>query len=260
MSKWIGIAAALGVLVSIEVGPTAAQTGYALDFDGTDDYVETEDDIDVTGALTIEAWIRPDAFGGRIISNRASGTSFGYELDTYEPGFVRLTADAYAVVWADISAWQGQWVHVAVTWEGPPDGEAILYVDGAAVASNSPNCTLTEPGTGLRIGCGNGYTSFFDGAIDEPRVFARVVSESVLRIWMNRTIDIGHPDLDYLRGAWKFDEGAGQIAVNVAIFPGYDGVLGEEAAPDAADPTWIVSGMVGAESRTWSAVKATYAD
>jgi len=62
--------------------------GYALKFDGTDDYVDcgSDDSLNITDAITIEAWIYPKGAGvstyPRIIdkSSSVSGTAPGYKI------------------------------------------------------------------------------------------------------------------------------------------------------------------------------------
>jgi len=40
----------------------AGKFGSALSFDGNDSYVNCEENVDITTAITIEAWIKPSAF------------------------------------------------------------------------------------------------------------------------------------------------------------------------------------------------------
>lgn len=248
---------ALVALTLLTVGVAAtAQPGNALDFQGAQ-YVEVPDPIDLSGPITLEAWIKADAFdGGRIISNRDSGN--GYEMDVIPSGFLRFTLNGTARGMCDISGHLGIWTHVAVTWAGPVDGAIVIYVDGE-VAANDYWAGADETATGFfYIGQAAWGAYPFNGAIDEVRVFSTVVSPETIKVWSTRHIDAGHPDYASLEGAWNFEEGSGQVAANVTGDTSRDGQLGSTSGPDAEDPVWIVSGVVAVEPMTFGEVKALY--
>ena len=73
----------------------------ALSFDGIDDYVEVPDDttLDLTDAISIEAWIKPlensEGFVGDIKSV-IDTSGFGI-LDAYEPDMVHVSGDIYVI-------------------------------------------------------------------------------------------------------------------------------------------------------------------
>ncbi|MBU0740983.1 LamG domain-containing protein [bacterium] len=250
---WIGLGAAM--VLGLAAGGTWAQSGYALEFDGIDDRVTVSDPVNATGPLTLEAWIRPDAFdGGRILSNRDAAN--GYEIDINSLGSLRFTINGGARGMLDISQYLGQWVHLAVTWEGPAGGDIDIYANGEAEAAYYYTGTMSDATGSLAIGISGWGTYPFDGAIDEIRVFDTVVGQEAIRTWMTRRIGPGHPDYAHLQGAWSFEEGSGQVAAGSVL--GRDGQLGNETGTDAADPAWIGSGMVGTTRSTWGGVKEIY--
>ena len=67
------------------------QRGYAQDFDFSDDYAAVGDNInlDITGDLTLAAWIKPNQKATMSIIKK-NGTGSGYELycSTTPPGYV----------------------------------------------------------------------------------------------------------------------------------------------------------------------------
>ena len=243
-------------MLGVVAGGAWAQSGYALEFDGIDDRVTVSDPVNVTGPLTLEAWIRPDAFdGGRILSNR--NASNGYEMDINTSGYLRFTIDGIVRGDVDITSHLGQWVHVAVTWAGPYGGGIILYVNGEMEAIDTFADTMTDATGTLEIGIAAWGDYFsFNGAIDEPRIFDTVVDWETIQVWMTRRIDPGHPDYAHLQGAWSFEDGSGQVATGV--ISGLDGQLGNEVTADDADPAWIDSGMVGTTWWSWGEVKEAY--
>ena len=74
----------------------------ALNFDGIDDYVEVSNDntLDLTDAITIEAWMEPLANSEGFVGDIKSvidASEFGI-LNAYEPDMVHVSGDTYAVV------------------------------------------------------------------------------------------------------------------------------------------------------------------
>lgn len=70
----------------------SGKKGGALDFDGSDDYVDTGDTTNYqTGSFTLSAWIKPDDVsnnGQRIITDDSNGN--GYSLSLADPGSKKL--------------------------------------------------------------------------------------------------------------------------------------------------------------------------
>jgi flagellin-like protein len=75
--------------------------GSALTFDGIDDYVEVPDDdtLDLTNAITIEAWVKPLEHSEGIIGDIQSviDTSEFGSLDVYELDLIHVSGDVYAI-------------------------------------------------------------------------------------------------------------------------------------------------------------------
>jgi len=148
---------------------------------GAGGYVTVADhaDLDVTGALTLEARVRPR-------STKAWQTVLFKESATDD--------DSYALYGVGdgggaASAWLGFtslaapsltgvdcWTHLAYTLDG---GTARMYVDGALVATRAGSGPAVPSAGPLRIGGNSLYTGeWFDGYIDEVRVWPRALSAS----------------------------------------------------------------------------------
>jgi len=115
--RWSGVS----VLLSLIPATALAQTNMALDFDGVDDYVEVGDPVNLTGPLTLEAWVfaRSATNSRRILSNRFGA---GYEMDVDDSGptiQLRLSFDGISRGSADFEPFMNTWTHVAATWGGP---------------------------------------------------------------------------------------------------------------------------------------------
>jgi hypothetical protein len=92
--------------------------------------------LNVTEALTLDAWIRPASLpqgGGRIIDKSEVGTSNAFLLDTYPGNSLRLIVEA-GVASFDAKLLADKWVHVAAT--ATVDGKLALYVNGKLVQSH----------------------------------------------------------------------------------------------------------------------------
>jgi len=240
------------MLLMIAVG-AMAQPGGSLDFDGGD-FVEVADPIDLRGPITVETWIRPDAFdGGRILSNRYIG---GYEIDIDNSGRFRFTFNYSVEGSTDISAHLNSWVHVAATWAGPETGEVVVYVNGEIASTGNCGNEITQTASVFRIGSQPSGSYTFDGAIDEVRVFSTVVDPATIAIWRTRHMAADHPNYAQLEGAWSFEDGSGQVAQDLLGIR--NGTLGATAGVDDTDPTWALGGLVNNENLSMGQIKQLF--
>jgi hypothetical protein len=169
----------MGTNGSILGGPsyssdTPLGSGFSLDFDGSDDWVQVPDTFDYTDQLTIEAWIKPDA---------VDGTHLIWD-DYGSPGVVFAVGDSFVrfnisttsipgpgITLKDGNVGIGAWVHVA----GVYDGSAMrLFINGVhtgAVLANSGSI-IDNPSAPAAIGSENTVRLFnFDGKIDDFRIY-----------------------------------------------------------------------------------------
>ena len=112
------------------------KTGKALQFDGEDDYVEVpyHNKLNITNAITIEAWIKPGTLSGEQV---IVGGGSGFEQPGYCLGIfnnkVRFNLDdgPGQEMWFDskTALEANRWHHVAVTWE-KSEGLMRIYIDG----------------------------------------------------------------------------------------------------------------------------------
>ncbi|MDZ7670253.1 MAG: LamG domain-containing protein [Gammaproteobacteria bacterium] len=163
-------------------------------FDGTDDHVLVDHRGGQNGsdALTYMAWIRPDAWAGTrqvMAKSVHDGGSGRAQMGMFsEGGEFKLRAETgrgRLEVTAPLPA-VNRWTHVAGVFSGR---RLELYVDGSPVAADNFGPTeliqTTDPlAVGKRVGS-NEY--FFDGAIDEVRVYTQVLDRPAIEGAMNRT-------------------------------------------------------------------------
>jgi len=154
--------------------------GSALRFDAEDEdsvTIPDSDELDLTSTFTLEAWVRPSEAGWQPAIVKEAPGSYDYAL--YAAGNVSLVprgliadeelgesqADAEEAIPADA------WSHLALT----SDGEDLrLYVDGELVDTAPARSAQLSDGD-LRIGGHDSWGHWFDGLIDEVRIYNRAL-------------------------------------------------------------------------------------
>jgi hypothetical protein len=153
---------------------TRGRFGGGLSFDGRNDWVTVADDpsLDLSRAMTLEAWVRPSKGGARSVLVKERGPRLSYGLYARPSGHVFTSAE---------QALRGpalplrRWSHLAVTWDG---SVLRVYRDGVQVASHALSGAATVSDGPLRIGGNAIWPEFFKGDIDEVRVYDRALSAS----------------------------------------------------------------------------------
>jgi hypothetical protein len=174
------------------IGPkrVPASTGFALDFDGRDDYVEIEADLglDNLDAVTMAAWIYPHADSHWHALDKGDGDKRIYAegIERTLDGRIRYSgAHAYSASVSDTIV-LSRWQHIALTWSRTTN-RTRLYHDGVEVqysvqeiGSGGVLDDTTHPFTiGARGALGE--ATFFDGLIDEVRLYGHALTEEEVR-------------------------------------------------------------------------------
>ncbi len=170
-------------LASLSPGAAAGKVAGADDFDGASSRVTVADSnsLDLSSALTLSAWIKPDALPDRhrIITKDAADPLEAYVLrvgfDNHIEAYVR-EGGAYRSALKKQVLTLGVFQHVAVTWDGAAaDKRLRLYHNGAEVSGyaqqDSASAILTSADS-LYLGATDTPDEVFDGVIDEARVSA----------------------------------------------------------------------------------------
>lgn len=179
---------------------TPGQQNSGSFFDGVDDLIRISDpgdsSIDVTGALTIALWVRPDAIDGS--TNVLVSKDNAYELEFGKLGAATwdLRLDNQVAGTAPTSLEQGVWQHLAVTWDGT---DVTFYYNGLVDGSATFNGMLTPNNEDLAFGArpvpfGNGTVFPFTGALDEIYLFSRVLDDTeIAQLVLDSLTDIAPP-------------------------------------------------------------------
>ncbi|MEU5116680.1 LamG domain-containing protein [Streptomyces longwoodensis] len=192
-----------------ELVPVTGSEGHAetaLRLDGVDGHLDLGDRAPLhfgRKAYSIEAWVKPAALEGPVL-----GRGGEYLLGVDANGAVFLTHDgAPATLTSTETLTADTWAHVAATFDGTT---AKLYVNGRPAGSAALPFT---PATGATTLVGKqssgGADSFFDGDMDELRIWNRVRSAAELTADLNNRLIGNEPGLV---AYYRFDEGTGTTA------------------------------------------------
>lgn len=190
------------------------EAGLSFNFNGAGDYFEVpySDSLNLTGSLTLEAWINPQPMGvGRIIFGRwsnigdyAGKRSYNLYLDpTGKLGFslcdfANQENAAFQILLAPAALSMNTWAHVAGVYD-QASGTRSLYVNGVLVAQRTdpPFIVLsatTKLSIGARLASSSQATDFFTGRIDEASIYNRALSGAeIARIFGAGTAGKCHP-------------------------------------------------------------------
>ncbi|MGB0390671.1 MAG: LamG-like jellyroll fold domain-containing protein [Salibacteraceae bacterium] len=186
-------------------------SGYALDFDGTNDYVDLGDNIEGLSAITIEAWIYNQG------NNTWNEISSKQHVNAFS---LNATNDKLWFHLGDGSAWfaggglasnstipENVWTHVAVTWDGTT---AKMYINGVLDLSSAHTGTMGSNSNSRGIGNRPGGTSLqFKGKMDEIRIWSTALSQTEIQNWMCQKVNSSHTDYCNLAAYYRFDENTG---------------------------------------------------
>ncbi|MFF4732828.1 exo-alpha-sialidase [Streptomyces mirabilis] len=195
---------------------TAGVRGGALEFDGADGAVRLpyQDRLPLgTKDFTASLWFRYTATGGEqpLLWMGGIGTTQPQVWMRAEPASHRITAlittrsGAAAPTSASVrtaSAYNdGQWHHLALRRGG---GLLTLSVDGTAVgAADVPGSVSRNSPFGVHVGQRMDSRAYFTGAIDEVRVYDRVLSDDELAAPPSRKVTrdtVLYLPMDQVRG------------------------------------------------------------
>lgn len=179
------------------------QYGPVLLFNGQDSRVDMQaserlDNIQLqgNGGLSVTVWIYPFSLGegaaGRIVQKDDNGSSGRWLLNLASSNriaFLKNGSTALSVISSNNAIVLNTWNHVAVTWDGSVTATQVhLYVNGFETSyGTQQNGAGLNSDAALRVRLGsrtNGTDTFY-GAMDDVRIYNRVLSQDRIRSVMN---------------------------------------------------------------------------
>jgi len=168
---------------------TIGKLGNGLEFDGENDYVEIPFNKSLnTTSITISLWFESlGKTGEQELVDHRGGAQSGYNL--------RISGSEFPIdlIWI-VGGWPDErwlsvsdviesntWYHVVATYDFST-GEQKLYLNSLEIASQNTNKDISGSPESIVLGSvigHNGY--FFNGTIDEVRIYNRALSEDEIK-------------------------------------------------------------------------------
>ncbi len=184
--------------------PAIGKAGQALNFDGTNDYINTSNNqnIDMTGDMTISAWIYSKGGGNHTIVSKAfcdsefpdAGTPYVFSVTpinkmNYQSSDRNSGPCINGSYSSDITSSNSislnQWQHIVLV-SNSSQLKVTFYLNSLQDSGGWQTYNVPDGGASLRIGSlvvdnglgGLTLSNFFNGAIDEVRIYNRTLSAS----------------------------------------------------------------------------------
>ena len=171
---------------------TSGKNGKALSFDGVNDFVSSPDaaDLDLTNRMTLEAWVKPAALSdwNTVVMKEGTATTLAYSLYANNgkprPSFtIRINADREAE--GTVALPLNTWTHLAGTYDGTT---MRLYVNGVQVGTRAQTGNVAASARTLRIGGNSIWGEYFNGLIDDVRIYNRALTPAEITTDMNTPV------------------------------------------------------------------------
>ena len=216
----------LTALVITTFNSFAQVNTHSLSFDAIDDYVDVPDNaaLNLTGAITIQAWVKANAWGTNVWDNYIVGkddwsvSSAGYALRAGAGGQLSFNFAVSGGLWQEvlssITMTTGVWHNVAGTFDGTTQK---VYIDGILEGSAAYSGSIVSSPYHLNIGAvpyTTGGSRLFNGNIDEVAIWNSALTASQLIQYKNcppAGTEAG------LAGFWNLEEGTGTTTADNSL-------------------------------------------
>jgi len=219
----------------------ATSTGQALDFDGSNDYVDFGSALPVSGTSdrTISYWVKHGSdVAGDVMRFGISPNNM--EIRHGADYIPRLIAMGGSQCDSNINVGSGVWKHLV--WTGGSNLNTYkLYIDGVLRYSCAENVAVNTSGDAFTI-FKAGFGTDLAASLDEVRIYNRILSaDEVTRLYNLKKSKLASGiDNTGLVGYWAFEEGTG-IRAEDSSFNSNHGTL-------TLGPTWTQGRVGGALS------------
>jgi sulfatase modifying factor 1 len=165
----------------------------AFSFDGVNDYVAVPDSASlrsITNAITIAVWAKPSAWSGNWIPLLCKGQSGGFQVQywmefaNHSGNWLNVLGNLYVVI-NNLPA-LGVWQHYALTYDR---NFFIYYQNGVELGRAAYSQVLPSNTYQMEIGRDvPGSVEFFNGAMDDVRIYNRALSASEVQQLYNLSL------------------------------------------------------------------------
>jgi MSHA biogenesis protein MshQ len=234
-------------------------------FNGTNQYAQIADNalLDLTDQVTVSVWVYPRSWpaAGGLKSIVSKDDNYEFHLDPNGRVYYWWNNGGTREITSTTNVPLNQWTHIAVTYKS---GAQVVYINGVQSGTNTQTGVLPVNALPLQIGQDQGIADrFFNGYIDEVRVYGAALTSAQVTTVMNAT----HPCVPEADHFSVTHDGYGinclpeQITVNVldagnAAVTGFNQTVTLYAGANSG--TWsLISGGAGTLSATTNGT-ATY--
>jgi phosphodiesterase/alkaline phosphatase D-like protein len=176
---------------------TSGKYGNALSFNGSTSIVTIVDSssLHLTTAMTLEAWVYPTAIsaGWRDVVYKATDNYYLEATTTQGAGFPAAAGtfgsndvQAYGTATLALNTWS----HLAATYDG---STLRLYLNGTQVGSLAQTGAITPSASPLTIGGDPIFGQYFQGMIDEVRVYSVALTPAQIQNDLNAPLSGSFP-------------------------------------------------------------------
>jgi hypothetical protein len=168
--------------------------GKALAFNGSNGSVKVADSasLDLTTGMTLEAWVKPTVLSGWscvILKERPEASHLSYEMSANtsndKPSSFIWVGSAERGVYGAGKLPLATWSHLASTYDG---ATLRLYVNGVLASSTAVSGAITASIGDLRIGGNSLWGEWFNGLIDEVRIYRQPLTALDIQADMGRPV------------------------------------------------------------------------
>ena len=152
----------------------------AVSVDGDTIRIADHPDLDITGAITIAAWVKPEVSGNHFaaIADKFYLRAYSFGLDgAARPDTVSVIAFIAGQPFASkevVPFAMGTWTHIAFTYDEQLE-EGKFYVNGLPAGSMSHDPRIGRSSQDLQIGV-TMFDYAYSGAIDQLAIFDRALT------------------------------------------------------------------------------------
>ncbi len=197
---------------------TSGKFGKALSFDGVDDWVTVNDSasLDLTTGMTVEAWVyptsAPSSWGTIIRKETADDAAYALvSAGTNDLPEAYVPSIGSAVTGAMILP-ANTWAHLATTYNG---STLVFYINGNEVNRAATSGNIPVSNGSLMMGGSSVWGNYFNGRIDEIRIYNRALSVPEIKTDMNTAVATSSPPKRLL-GYQALGAVAGSLAQGMA--------------------------------------------
>jgi hypothetical protein len=162
-------------------------------FNGTTSWVTVPHSptLNLSTALTIEAWVYPTVApaGWRTIAAKERPGGVVYYLhagsSNPSPATGLVVASGEQTLYGVAQLPTNTWTHLAATYDGTAQR---LYVNGVQVSTRAQTGQVSTSTSPLRLGGNASYGEYFQGRIDEVRLYNRALTAAQIQADMNAPV------------------------------------------------------------------------